>query len=110
MDRPSADDTVATRVGAFHQHETHAVAELTKYQRSIVKNYYANLDTALLQRLGEQVTDLFLAEGKKREKLWTSVAAALAKLGVPQSRIDTVRQSDDARRLATLVQELLAKD
>ena len=86
------------------------MAELTKYQQSIVKNYYANLDTALLQRLGEQVTDLYLAEGKKREKLWASVAGSLAKLGVPQSRIDTVRKSDDARRLAALVQELLAKD
>ena len=86
------------------------MAELTKYQRSIVKNYYENLDTALLQRLGEQVTDLYLAEGKKREKLWTGITGALAKLGVPQSRIDTVRKSDDARRLAALVQELLAKD
>ena len=86
------------------------MAELTKYQQSIVKNYYANLDTALLQRLGEQVTDLYLAEGKKREKLWTSVAGSLAKLGVPQSRIDPLRKPDDARRLAALVQELLAKD
>ena len=110
MDRAVPDDTVATPVGAFHPRETHAVAELTKYQRSIVKNYYANLDTALLQRLGEQVTDLYLAEGKQRDKLWTSITGSLAKLGVPQSRIDTVRKSDDARRLATLVQELLAKD
>jgi hypothetical protein len=86
------------------------MAELTKYQRSIVKNYYENLDTALLQRLGEQVTDLYLAEGKKREKLWQSVTGSLAKLGVPAARIDHVRKSDDARKLAQLLQELLAKD
>lgn len=86
------------------------MSELTKYQRSIVKNYYENLDTALLQRLGEQVTDLYLAEGKKREKLWTSVTGSLAKLGVPAARIDHVRKSDDARKLAQLLQELLAKD
>ncbi len=86
------------------------MAELSKYQQSIVKNYYANLDTALLQRLGEQVTDLYLAEGKKREKLWTSVATSLTKLGVPPTRIDHVRKSDDARKLAQLLQELLAKD
>jgi hypothetical protein len=106
----SPADTVATQVGPFHPRQRHAVAELTKYQQSIVKNYYENLDTALLQRVGEQVTDLYLAEGKKREKLWTSITTSLAKLGVPASRIDTVRKSDDARRLATLVQELLAKD
>ncbi|MFM7207648.1 MAG: hypothetical protein ACKO4T_13385 [Planctomycetaceae bacterium] len=86
------------------------MAELSKYQQSIVRNYYENLDTALLQRLGEQVTDLYLAEGKKRDKLWTSIVASLTKLGVPASRIATVRDSDDARKLAGLLQELLAQD
>jgi len=104
-------DTVAGAVATFQQQTgKSAMAELTKHQRSIVKNYYANLDTALLQRLGEQVTDLYLAEGKKRDKVWQTITTALAKLGVPQSRIDHVRKSDDARKLATLVQELLAKD
>jgi len=86
------------------------MAELTKYQQKIVKNYYDNLDTALLQRLGEQVTDLYLAEGKKREKLWASIAGSLTKLGVPASRISKLTASDDAQQLAKLLQELLAKD
>jgi len=86
------------------------VAELTKYQQKVVQNYYANLDTALLQRLGEQVTDLYLAEGKKCEKLWTSVTTSLTKLGVPATRIAKIRESDDARQLAKVLQELLAKD
>ena len=86
------------------------MAQLTKHQQSIVKLYYENLDTVLLQRVGEQVTDLYLAEGKKRAKLWQSVEVSLAKLGVPQARIDHLRNSDDARQLATLLQELLAKD
>jgi len=86
------------------------MAELTKYQQKIVKNYYDNLDTALLQRLGEQVTDLFLAEGKKREKLWASIAGSLTKLEVPAARIAKLTASDDAQQLAKLLQELLAKD
>jgi hypothetical protein len=86
------------------------MAQLTKHQQSIVKRYYDNLDTVLLQRVGEQVTDLYLAEGKKRAKLWQSIEGSLVKLGVPQPRIDHVRNSDDARQLATLLQELLAKD
>ena len=86
------------------------MAELTKYQQSIVRNYYDNLDTALLQRLGEQVTDLYLAEGKKRAKLWETVEKSLTKLGVPKSRVDRVVSSDDPRQLATILQELLAKD
>lgn len=86
------------------------MAELSKYQQTVVKRYYENLDTALLQRLGEQVGDLYLTEGKKRTKLWEAVGKSLAKLGVPKSRIDRVVGSDDPRQLATLLQELLAKD
>lgn len=86
------------------------MAELTKYQQKVIKNYYDNLDTALLQRLGEQVTDLYLAEGKKREKLWTTITGSLAKLGVPATRIEKLRASDDAKQLAKLLQELLAKE
>ena len=86
------------------------MAQLTRHQQSIVKRYYENLDTVLLQRIGEQVTDLYLAEGKKRAKLWESIETSLTKLEVPKSRIDHVRKSDDARQLATLLQELLAKD
>jgi predicted component of type VI protein secretion system len=86
------------------------MAELTKYQQSIVKKYYENLDTALLQRLGEQVGDLYLAEGKKRSKLWETVEKSLLKLGVPKSRVATIVKSDDARQLAKVLQELLAQD
>jgi len=86
------------------------MAELTKHQQSIVKKYYENLDTALLQRLGEQVGDLYLAEGKKRAKLWETVEKSLLKLGVPKSRVATIVKSDDARQLAKVLQELLAQD
>ena len=85
------------------------MAELTNYQQKVVKRYYEHLDTALLQRLGERVTDLYLAEGKKREKLWAGVAPALEKLGVPASRITRLTASDDPQQLATMVQELLSK-
>ena len=85
------------------------MADLTRYQQSIVKRYYENLDSALLQKLGEQVTDLYLAEGKKREKLWASIGGSLEKLGVPASRVAQLLKSDDPRKLATLVSELHAK-
>ncbi len=86
------------------------MAELTKYQQSIVKKYYENLDTALLQRLGEQVGDLYLAEGKKRAKLWETIEKSLLKLGVPKTRVATIVKSDDARQLAKVLQELLSQD
>ena len=42
------------------------MAEYSKYQQKIIKNYYEHQDTILLQRLGEQITELYLAEGKSR--------------------------------------------
>ena len=53
---------------------------------------------------------MYLAEGKKRAKLWETIEKSLTRLGVPKSRIAHVVKSDDARQLATLLQELLAKD
>jgi len=44
------------------------MANYSKYQQKVIKNYYQNQDAILLQRLGEQVTELFLAEGKARAK------------------------------------------
>jgi hypothetical protein len=81
----------------------------TPYQQKIIKRYYSNQDQIQLQKLGELVTDLYLAEGKKREKLWQSVAAAMKKLGVPQSRIDHVVKSNDPKLVANLVTELQGK-
>ena len=54
-----------------------AVAEYTKFQQKVIKNYYDNLDTVQLQRLGEQVTEIYLAEGKARAKRWKDIAKLL---------------------------------
>ena len=48
------------------------MSDFTPYQQKIIKRYYDNLDTVALQRLAELVTDLYLAEGKKRERVWQS--------------------------------------
>lgn len=85
------------------------MAERTKYQEKIIKNYYRNQDAILLQKLGEQVTDLYLAEGKARQRKWAQVATSLAKLKVPASRVKQVVDSDNPALLAKLLEELLAK-
>ena len=79
----------------------------TKHQQGIIKRYYENIDKVAWQRLSELVADLYLAEGKKREKLWTSAASFMQKLKVPQQRIDTIVQKKDVEALAKLVKELM---
>ena len=85
------------------------MAEYSKYQQRIIKNYYDNQGAILLQKLGEHVTELYLAEGKTRAKRWQSIVAVLEKLKVPASRIEHIRESDDPAQLAKLLEELLAK-
>ena len=85
------------------------MAERSKYQQNIIKNYYENREAISLQRLSELVTELYLAEGKARQKQWKNIAAALEKLKVPAKRIEHLVQSDNAALVAKLVEELLAK-
>ena len=59
----------------------------SNYQNRIIRNYYQNRDTIMLQRLGELVTDLFLSEGKAKARLWKRVAEVLTKLKVPKSQV-----------------------
>jgi hypothetical protein len=80
--------------------------DFTPHQQRIIKRYYANQDKIQLQKLSELVTELYLAEGKKRQRLWQTAAAAMKKLEVPQSRIDHILQRDDVALLARLVKEL----
>lgn len=85
------------------------MAERTKYQQKIIKNYYQNYDALALQRLQEQVTELYLAEGKARDRMWQQVTKSLEKLKVPAPRIKHVVESDDPSLLAKLMEDLLAK-
>lgn len=86
------------------------MAERSKYQQNIIKNYYDNFDTLQLQRLGEQVTELYLAEGKARAAQWKKAQQTLEKLKVPASRIQHIVKADNVPLLAKLLEELLAKD
>ncbi len=55
--------------------ESHpSMAKRSSYQDRIIKNYYQNFDAIMVQRLGEMVTDLYLAEGKARTRLWDRAA------------------------------------
>ena len=60
------------------------MTERSKYQQSVIRNYYQNRDAIALQRAQEIVTELYLSEGKKREKYWKSLANHLLKLEVKQ--------------------------
>lgn len=80
--------------------------DYTPHQQKIIKRYYDNADTLQTQRLAELVTELYLAEGKKKDKAWKSAGQAMQKLGVPQSRIDHLLKQQNPALVADLVKEL----
>ncbi len=85
------------------------MAKRSSYQQRAIKNYYDNRDAIMVQRLGEMVTDLYLAEGKKRTQLWKRVAGALENLKISPARIEHIVKSDNAALVAGIVEELMGK-
>jgi hypothetical protein len=79
------------------------------HQQKIIKRYYDNQSNLKSQRLAELVGELYLSEGKKKVKAWADAAAAMAKLGVPQSRIDHLVKQGNPALVAELVKELEGK-
>jgi len=80
--------------------------DYTPYQQKIIKRYYDNQDAIQRQRLAELVTELYLSEGKKRQRVWKSISAALETLGYSQQRIDHLVKQDNPALVAELVKEL----
>ena len=81
----------------------------SNYQDRVIRNYYQNRDDIMLQRLGELVTDLFLAEGKTKSRIWKRVAEILEKLKVPKSEVEHLVRSDNPQLVANVLKKLLEK-
>ena len=82
------------------------MAERTKYQQRIIRNYYENRETISLQRAQEIVTELYLSDGRKRAKYWQSLAGHLEKLEVKPAQIQALVESDDPQAAARLIERL----
>jgi hypothetical protein len=85
------------------------MADHTPYQKKIIKRYYNNFDSIQFQRLSEMVTEIYLAEGKKRDRLWKQVGEALQKLELPSGRIAHLLEKRDPALLPAILQELSAR-
>ena len=81
--------------------------QFSKNVQRKIRDFYDNREAVGLQRLQELVTELYLAEGKKREKTWGYIEAALKKTGMKDDRIAHLRQKDDPQLLAKVVEELM---
>jgi hypothetical protein len=85
------------------------VAVRTKFQQKAIRNFYQNRGDIALQRAQELVTELYLSEGKARERNWKLLVTHLQALGVKPAQIEHLRKEDKPELVAKLVQELMQK-
>ncbi|MFM7516858.1 MAG: hypothetical protein ACKN82_19480 [Pirellula sp.] len=79
----------------------------SRYQQSVIKNFYKNRDAVSLQRAQELLTELYLAEGKKKEKVWDSMFTNLERMGVPADQIEHLRKTRNPELVAKLIEQKL---
>ncbi len=80
----------------------------TPFQKKLINRYYENLDTMMLQKLQELVTELYLAETEKEKaKLWDRAQKAMVNLKIPPEVIATIMRSKNVVTLAKQVEEWL---
>ncbi|WP_339733930.1 hypothetical protein [uncultured Gimesia sp.] len=82
------------------------MADFSNYQKDVIKRYYDNRESIDQQKLSELCTNLFLTEGKKKEKLWERAQELMERLNVPPTRIAHVLKSADPAILAEVVQDI----
>jgi len=80
--------------------------DLTPHQRGIVKRYYEHRDSIMAHKLGELVSELYTAEGKKADRLWERARAALKNTNAGPQRVEKIIASKDLEALAKLAGEL----
>ncbi len=82
------------------------MADYSPYQKKIIDRYYKNFDAIKHQQLSELATELYLAEGKKRDRLWKRVEESLRRVEFPESRILHLLEKRDPALLVGILSEL----
>jgi hypothetical protein len=83
-----------------------AEREYSQYQKTVISDYYNNLDTIMLQKLSELVTELYLADtDAKKNRLWQRVHKAMVKLKIPPAIVEHIMQRRDPVILAKNLQD-----
>ncbi len=81
----------------------------SRHQQKIIRNYYDNRDAISLQRAQELVTELYLSEGKGRQRHWKHLRGHLEKLGVAPTTIAHLEEKDDPELVANLITRIAKK-
>jgi hypothetical protein len=81
----------------------------SRYQEKVIKRYYDNREAIAVQRVQELITELYLSEGKKRERNWKTIATHLRALGATDSQIENLIAQDKPELAVNLLKTLGSK-
>ena len=85
-----------------------AKREYSEHQKTVISGYYKNLDSIMLQKLSELVTELYLADTEsKRGRLWERAEKAMKKLKIPAEIIGHIMEKRRVEILAKNLQDWL---
>ena len=86
-----------------------AAKNYSKHQIDIISGYYNNLDSIMLQKISELVTELYLTGSPaKKDRLWERVHKAMLKLKIQPQIISHIMQKKNVEILAKNLQDWLA--
>lgn len=85
-----------------------AKKEYTNYQKEVISRYYENLDSIMLTKLQELVTELYLADSiAKQNKLWDRVHKTMLKLKIKPAIVEHIMKKRSVTILAKNVEDWL---
>lgn len=84
-----------------------AARQYSAHQRKIINRYYEHLDTIAINRLGELVSELYLAaDAKKAERLWQRVETLLERVSANDAEVRKLLTDRSVERLAELLNRI----
>ncbi len=79
----------------------------THYQKKVIKNFYDNKDTRLVQKLGELVSNLYLeANEKKIETGWKKIKKMLTDINVHPGEVEYLTKDKNLSMISKKLDEL----
>jgi len=83
--------------------------EYSRYQKKVIERYYDHRDQIMLTRLGEIVTELYLADTEaKAKRLWSRAESAMKAIKVPAATMQHILQRKKPELLADHLRDWLA--
>lgn len=84
--------------------------DYSNHQKKVINQYYNQLDTIMLQKLQELVSELYLADSEaKRKRLWERAGKAMINLKVPPQIVEHIMAKRDVQVLAKNLQDWIAQ-